>query len=386
VNDGVKVGRVYNGLTNIFPDAENIGPKYLKDFYTSKKACFSCEIACRHTYSVKEGKYSGITGEGPEYGIMANFGPMLGITRLEPILAANNLINKYGIDSSSLGNLVAWSMELYDRGIITKEDTGGLDLSWGNDDAFIELIEQVVFKKGFGSILAEGAKAASDIIGRDSEKYLSMTKNLPQSCATDMRYFRAFALGMATATRGADHLRSRPFYEPLEYPSDVLKEIYGTEVDSARDGYLGKGRVVQWWESYLSLFDATGICKLIGLAILPFCFMFEEFRNLIEYGTGISYTLDELFEVGERITTMERMFIAREGIRRKDDTLPDRFFEPLEWANSAEGQVLHRDKFDEMLTEYYTWHGWNVKTGIPTMETLEKLKLTRLFNKEDLLL
>ncbi len=384
VNEGVKVGRTYNGLTNEFQAIENIGPKQLLEFTSGRRACFSCQFACRHVYEVKEGKYAGVTGEGPEYGVMANFGPMLGITRLEPILAANDLINKYGIDSSSMGNIVAWVMELYDRGIITAEDTGGMSLDWSDDDVLMELIEQVTFRRGFGNVLAEGAKGASDIIGRDSARYLSMVKNLPQSCATDMRFFRAFALGLATATRGADHLRSRPFYEPLEYPAEELKEIYGTEVASAADGYLGKGRVVQWWESYLSLFDAVGICKLIGLTNLPGVFMFSEFGKLVELGAGIQMTEQELFDVGDRITTMERLFIAREGIRRKDDILPERFFKPLEWTNCAPEKIVDPECFQQMLTEYYQWHGWDTETGIPTMACLEKLGIAGLFEKREL--
>jgi aldehyde:ferredoxin oxidoreductase len=384
VNEGVKVGRTYNGLTNEFKAIENIGPNQLLDFTNGRRGCYSCQFACRHVYEVKEGKYAGVTGEGPECGVMANFGPMLGITRLEPILAANDLINKYGIDSSTMGNMVAWAMELYHREIITTEDTGGMKLEWGDDDVLLELIEKVTFREGFGDVLAEGAKGASDIIGRDSARYLSTVKNLPQSCATDMRFFRAFGLGLATSTRGADHLRSRPFYEPLEYPAEELKEIYGTDVDSAADSYKGKGRVVQWWEAYMSLFDVLGICKLIGLSNLPGVFMFPEFGKLLELGVGIRREDEEMFVLGDRTTTMERLFIAREGIRRKDDILPERFYKPLEWENSAPEKIVDYDKFQQILTEYYQWHGWDTETGIPTMECLERLGIAELFDESEL--
>ena len=380
VNEGVFVGRTYNGLTNIFKKRENIGKKQLQEFVYKRSACFSCQIACIHNYEIKTGKYAGIKAQGPEYGIMANFGPMLGVTRMEPILAANDLINKLGIDSSSMGNMIAWSMELYDKGIIDNTITKGLEIRWGDDDVVMDLITKTAYRQDFGNILAEGALGASRIIGRDSFEYISTVKNLPQSCATDLRFFRGFALGMATATRGADHLRSRPFYEPLEMPEDLLKQIYEYDVDSKADSYKGKGRLVQWWESYFAVFDAIGVCKLLGLSMLPGCIMFKEFCDLIELGSGIALNEKDLFEIGERITTSERLFIAREGIRRKDDDIPNRFYKPLEWENTADGKVMEEKGFNQMLDEYYQLHGWDLDTGIPLPETIQRLKINHAEN------
>lgn len=384
VCEGVYMGRTYNGLTNFFQKRENISTQELMPFITKKHACYSCPIACMHSYEVKEGKYKGVNGVGPEFGVMGSFGPMLGIPRIEPVLAANDLVNKWGLDTSSTGNMVAWAMELYDRGIITKEDTGGLELTWGNDDVFLQLIEQMTFRKGFGDLLAKGAKEAIAEIGKDTEQYMSMVKNLPQSDPADMRFFRGFALGVATATRGADHLRSRPFYEPFELPEKDLEEIYGECVDPVNSAYKTKGRVVQWWESYLALFDVTGMCKLIGLALMPNILAFKQFAELINLSCGTDFTEEEIFDVGERVTNLERMFIAREGIRRKDDNLPVRYYKPLEWDNTGADAVVEADKFQELLTEYYQKHGWDEKTGIPTMETLKRLKLTEIHPEDDL--
>ena len=176
---------------------------------------------------------------------------------------------------------------------------------------------------------------------------------------------------MAPATRGADHLRSRCPWEAFEYDAGLLAGIYGGEVDPDPRSYAGKGRVVWWWESYLSLFDALGLCKLLAFHTLPEpgVFDFGVFAELIRAGAGIDMTPEDVFRAGEEITTVERAFICREGVTRKDDYPPGRYFEPLHWQDGLDHESrdtwLEWEGYERMLDEYYDCHGWDKRTGVP---------------------
>ena len=379
INNAIGMGRAYNGLSSAFTDNQDIAPENLaQHYYSGKSPCFSCGVACKHTYKVKEGPFAGIENEGPEYGTIGHFGPLLGIGRLEPILKINDLINRHGLDASSTANLIACAIELFQEGIIDKDTTQGIYLDWGEEKTIIELIEKIAAREGLGDLLARGARVLSQIWQGFSDK-ISWVKNLPQSDPADLRYMKAYALGDAVATRGADHLRSRPTWEAFNLPEEQLKEIYGGHVSSDYLSYEGKGRVIWWWESYVGLFDALGMCKLLAFHCLPGVFDFEVFRQLIKWGMGLELSPQEVFEVGERITTIERMFIAREGVRRENDFPPERYFKPLKRTEGVDKNLkdekLDRECFNEMLDEYYQLHGWDVATGIPLPETIERLGL-----------
>lgn len=379
INNAIGMGRAYNGLNSAFPGNQDIAPENLaKHYYTGKSPCFSCGVACKHTYKIKEGPFAGVENEGPEYGVLGHFGPLLGIGRLEPILKINDLINRYGLDASSTANLIACAIELFQEGVIDKDTTQGMYLDWGEEEAVIELVRKIAFREGFGDLLARGGRELSEMWQGFSD-VISWVKFLPQSDPADLRYMKAYALGDAVATRGADHLRSRPTWEAFNLPEEQLKEIYGGYVSSDYLSYEGKGRVIWWWESYLALFDALGMCKLLAFHCLPGVFSFEVFAQLIKCGMGLELSPQEVFEVGERITTIERMFIAREGVRRKDDFPPERYFKPLKWTEGMDESLkdvkLDRECFNAMLDEYYQLHGWNIETGIPLPETVARLGL-----------
>ncbi|MDD5511155.1 MAG: aldehyde ferredoxin oxidoreductase family protein [Dehalococcoidales bacterium] len=376
VNRRIGMGRSYNGLSTKFPGGENISPNILKDkYYTGKAGCYSCPVSCHHKYRAGE-----IESEGPEYSILASFGPVVGIKRLETVLYINDLINRYGLDSSSTANLIAWTIELYKRGLMDQSVTDGLGLDWGNEEAIIELIHRIAHRKGLGNILADGAREAVRYFGEETGRYLLWSKNLPQTDPADLRYFPAYALGDATASRGPDHLRSRPTWESYRLSEETLRGIYGGDVSANPRSYLGKGRVIWWWETYLSLFDALGICKLIAFHCQPGLLDFAFFSELVRCATGIDLTAEEIFAVGERIVNLERMFLVREGIKRKDDFPPPRYFEPLVWQDGLKTEEkdlkLDRAAFEGMLDEYYRLRGWDSE-GVPLSGTKERLGLAR---------
>lgn len=374
--------RTFNGQFNIFSEGANLSSfNLVEKYYSSKKTCFSCSVCCRHGYSLKEGQFKGLYGEGPDYGMLGAFGPVCGIKSLETILVINDLLNRYGLDASSTGNIIAWAIELFQKGIISEIDTHGLKLEWGDETVIIKLIHQIAKREKFGDVLANGAKNAAEKIGKGSEQYLMWAKNLLQSDPVDIRGHKGSALGVATSTRGADHLRSRPTFEFLRLSEDKLREIYGDEVSSAPDSYKGKPRMVWWSENLYAVVDSLGICKFITKYFGPDLLGFEELSKLIYYGTGIKMSGKELSEIGERITNIERMFLAREGIRREHDNLPSRYFQPMPLGKNK-GKKIDIQPFNSMLDEYYQLHGWDKETGIPTKDTLKRLQLDEVCSME----
>lgn len=282
------------------------------------------------------------------------------------------LCNRYGLDTISIGSYIAWAMELYQRGIIDKKMTG-LSLEWGDGDAVVELIHQIAHRKGFGDILAEGA-FAKEKLGKASHDYLLSIKNFPIEM-TDERLAKSFALGMATSSRGACHMRSRPSIDVLGLPEEILKRIYGAAVNNELSSYKGKGRMVWWHELLNAVADSLGVCRFMTLFSSIHALAYKEFAKLIALATGLSFTAGELRTVGERIYTLERLMLVRDGMGRGDDTLPKRYFDEPIPEGPAQGHVISREKFEGMLDEYYRLHGWD-NNGVPKQSTLKKLELT----------
>jgi len=373
INNNIEMGRAYNGLSTLLKDRGDMAPETLEDgYYIGRRACRNCQVGCRHSYEVKDGPRRGLAGEGPEYGVMGHMGPVLGINKVEAVLELNDRLNRLGIDASSAGNIIAWAIELYSDGLIDDATTGGLKLGWNDPELVARLLDDIAYRRGFGNVLADGALEASKKFGPASAQRMIWVKGLPQSDPVDLRFIKAFALGVSTATRGADHLRSRCPWEAFEYDPDYLAGIYGGPVEPDPLKYGGKGRVVWWWESYLALFDALGLCKLLAFHTLPEpgVFGFEVFAELAEKGAGLELSPGEVFRAGESITTVERRFICREGVTRKDDYPPVRYFEPLRWTEGLDETTrdmkLDIKEYDRMLDEYYACHGWDIETGVPT--------------------
>jgi aldehyde:ferredoxin oxidoreductase len=262
-------------------------------------------------------------------------------------------------------------MELYQRGIIDQIVTG-MPLEWGDGNTLIELIRQIARREGFGNILAEGS-FAREILGESSREYLLEIKDLPIEM-TDERLPKSFALGLATSSRGACHMRSRASIDVLGLPEDILKKIYGGPVSNQLSSYSGKGRMVWWHELINAVSDALGICRFQTVFSSPHALDYPHFSKLITHVTGLALTPKEIRTIGERIYTLERLMLVRDGISRRDDTLPKRYFEEPIPEGPAKGEVILREGFDRMLDEYYQLHGWD-ENGIPKKRTLERLGL-----------
>ncbi|UCD96421.1 MAG: aldehyde ferredoxin oxidoreductase family protein [Candidatus Bathyarchaeota archaeon] len=369
--------RTRNFQLNRLVDGEDLEPENIDRYSIGTSGCFGCAVHCRHRYVLKEGPYAPLYGEGPEYTSLGAFGTMLDCRKMETILVANHLVNKYGLDTLETGGLIAWAMELYEKGLINEESTDGLQLKWGNEDVVFDLIRKIAYREGFGDTLADGFKPAIAKVGTDSEYYAIHVKGM-SNLHSDERPTPSFALGIATSTRGADHLRSRPAIDMYGLPENMLKEIYGGSVATDYSSYDGKSRMVWWQERLYAVTDALGVCKFQTVFCAVHAPKWREFSTLINLATGMTITEDELMRVGERIYTLERLFNLREGFSRQDDSLPDRYFtEPTPIGLPvAKGKKIDREKFDAMLTEYYDLHGWNLQ-GVPKSETLKDLNLSK---------
>ena len=367
--------RTRNFQLNRLVEGEDIEPEEMDKYTIGMASCYGCPIGCRHRYRLKEGSYAPLYGEGPEYTSLGAFGTMVDCKNLETVLVANHLVNKYGLDTVETGGLISWAMELYEKGILTEKITNGLKLEWGDDKLVFELIRKIAYKEGFGSILADGFKEAIRNIGKKSEYYAIQVKNL-SNLHSDERPTPSLALGIATSTRGADHLRSRPAIDLYSLPEDLLLEIYGAPISSDYTSYNGKSHMVWWQELLYAVTDAIGICKYQTVFLAVHAPKWDEFSKLILLVSGINYTKSQLMEVGERIYTVERMFNNREGFSRKDDNLPERYFKEATPIGLpiVRHKKIDREKFEKMLDEYYNLHGWD-KNGVPTKETLQKLEI-----------
>lgn len=369
--------RTRNFQLNLFKGGRDLEPENIDRYSIGTAGCYGCVVHCRHRYVLEKGPHAPIFAEGPEYTSLGAFGTMVGCKRMETVLVANHLVNRFGLDTLETGGLIAWAMELYEKGIIDDKMTGGLKLDWGNEEAVFELIRQIAMREGFGDVLADGFRDAIAKVGKGSGYYAIEVKGM-SNLHSDERPTPSFALGIATATRGSDHLRSRPAVDMYGLPEEFLEELYGGPVSSDYTSYDGKSRMIWWQELLYAVTDSIGTCKFQTVFCAVHAPKWEEFSKLIQLATGLRFSKAQLMQIGERIYTLERMFNLREGFTRKDDRLPERYFkEPTPIGLPiAKGKKIDRKKFEAMLDEYYGLHGWD-SAGVPTKKTLAKLGLDR---------
>jgi aldehyde:ferredoxin oxidoreductase len=373
--------RTRNFQLNQLEHSDNVEAEAIHKYTIGMAGCFGCEVHCREKYVIPEGPYKGVYDEGPEYTTQCAYSAEVDCRNTLTILIGQHLANIYGMDCLETGSMIAWAMELYENGILTDKDTDGIDLRFGNDEAVLEMSHRIARREGLGDILAEGPLRAAEKIGKGSAKYLVQVKGM-SNLNSDERATPALALNIATASRGSDHLRSRPAIDLYHLPEPVLRKIYSQPVpydgpltSDYRD-YEGKPWQVFWHENTYMAVDCLGICKyhttFLG-ATLP---NYEEWSRLLYYNTGLEMSPLDIWTVAERANNMERLFNIREGLTRKHDWLVDRYFdEPTKLGiPGVRGRTIDREKFTKMIDQYYQHHGWD-ENGVPTPETLKRLEI-----------
>ncbi|MBI2908243.1 MAG: aldehyde ferredoxin oxidoreductase family protein [Chloroflexi bacterium] len=355
-------------------DAQKICSE-LSPYLVKAKACFSCPVPCDHAYFVSKGPFAGRIEGGLELAQLGHYGPEVGISEAQDILAASALTDELGVDIMEMSAIIAYVMECFEKGVIVSDDIPGVKPEWGNLDAVLQLIDMTVNRRGIGDTLAEGLRAASRRIGKGSERYAMHVKGLALTMR-DARGSKAWALGFAVSSRGADHCRSNP-------PDTDAGSWWDPALNEALHGYdkagdilseQGKPEIVKWYEELRAVENSLEICHSTlktrkGASMIT---MAARLRNAV---TGQSMTERELLTLGERIVNLERAFNLREGLTAEDDTLPDRFLaEPMP-DGPAKGQVVN---LRPMVEEYYSLRGWDRRTGLPRREKLRELGLAEV--------
>ena len=355
-------------------DADNITP-----YRPGMAGCFRCPVNCRPLNQLnadQSDRYG--RGDGPEYVTLGKFGPNVGIDRIEDVIRLNNVCNDLGLDTASTGSALAWAMELFQRGIITLRDTGGIDLSWGNAESLERLLFMLSRREGFGNVLADSTRAVErGHYPVEALKYRMAVKGLMQSDPHDARILKAFALGLAVATRGMDHLRNRVTLEINSRINDdpaFKARLYGGAVSAAPDSYVDKERAVRVCENVYGVGDAVGMCrfttKLFNSPSLP---GLEEFAAQMANVTGLQMGSAELDRIGLNIMGVERLVNRRLGVTRADDTLPERWFEEPIQVGAYKGQRIDRAEFDAMLSRFYAISDLD-ESGVPKAAWREELE------------
>jgi len=349
-----------------FEGAEKVSGEYLNERYIKKIiGCATCGMRCDHIALVPEGEYKGSTSR-VEFECLWALGPLCGVDRLDAIIEAIRLCDYYGMDGISAGVIVAFAMDLYENGIITKEDTDGLDLSFGNHEALLETLKRMGTRKGWlGDTLAEGSMRAAEKIDKGAEKYANHIKGM-ELPGYDLRTLKTAALGFSVSFRGACHLRSGA------YSPDVKGKVDRFKIEK------GRGKIVMDGEDLYNIVDSLILCKFSRGV------MYDGLKDMANYytlATGIKMTPEELIKVGERINNIARVINIREGKgTREYDTLPWKIMHvPVPDEGVAKGAVVSQKEFDIGLDDYYNIRGWT-KDGIPTPEKLKELGLNDLVN------
>jgi aldehyde:ferredoxin oxidoreductase len=361
---GVKGGiPTNNWQTGVFPNLEKInGTAINETILTKRKPCFACPIACGRLAEIKEGKYKS-EGEGPEYESIGSLGTMCGVDNLDAITLAHFLCNEYGLDTISAGNTIGFAMECYEKGIITNEQTGGMELKFGDADVVIDLIPKIGKREGIGDLLAEGTRNMAEKLGKDSIRFAMQVKGL-ELPAYDSRAAKITGLAYATANRGGDHITA--WIEGPAFLSMPFMLVDDADVGDPLQENPEKTFILKDLEDGFSVFDAIGGCKFMGIVLSA-----DDWASLISKLLGYPFTASDFRKTGERIFNLARVYNVREGLSRKDDTLPARLLEEPLPEGPAKGQTVN---LDPLLDAYYEFRGWD-NNGIPSKEKLKELGL-----------
>jgi aldehyde:ferredoxin oxidoreductase len=356
----------YNWQTGVFDKIEEVNGMALTDKVLEKGvSCFACPISCGRGTAIKEGKYAGKKGEGPEYESANTLGAQCGVSDMNAITMANYLCNEYGIDTISTGSTIAFALECYEKGILTSEMTNGLELKFGDADLVINLITKIALREGIGDLLAEGTRIAAQKLGKNSIHFAMNVKGM-ELPAYDPRAAKICGLGYVTANRGGDHITA--FIEGPTFIDSPFLLVDDSKIEDPFVANPEETKVVVDLENALTAFDAIGACKFMGL-LLPA----SDYVELINYALGWNMDVDEFRQCGERIYNLVRLYNAKAGMDRTHDTLPPRLMKDPLPEGPAKGMVINNKTLEMMKDAYYNFRGWDKKTGNPTKDKLAAL-------------
>ncbi|MHA1379192.1 MAG: aldehyde ferredoxin oxidoreductase family protein [Candidatus Helarchaeota archaeon] len=328
-------------------------------------ACYGCAIACGCEIEVPEGAYK-CSGHQPEYETLAMFGTNCLNDNLESVCKCNDICNRYGLDTISVGSTISFAMDLYEQGIITKEDIGGIDLTWGNHEAIVKLTEKIAKNENIGklgNILSEGTKSAAEKIGKNAMDYAVQVKGL-EAPAHDPRAFVSMGIQYATSNRGACHVNALP----SAVDQGIIFPLLGIPYKTNRFVNKNKGVITKKMQEVFAIFNSLIICQFAGLA-----YGANDTCQLLKGTTGFEFDFKDLiYKIGGRINTLKRIYNIRCGISGKDDVLPKKLMTPVKTGSTAD---IVPD-IETQKEEFYKENKWD-HNGYPTMERLKELGLEK---------
>jgi aldehyde:ferredoxin oxidoreductase len=351
------------------------GEKMAETVLKERDTCYACVVRCKRVVEIKDGPYKvDPYYGGPEYETLGTFGSYCGIDNLAAISLANQICNEYAVDTIACGATIAFAMECYEKGIITKEQTGGIDLKFGNADAMLETLRQIVTgSTPFGRTLGQGSERAAQVWGNGADECLITVKGA-EAPAHMPQAKRSLALIYAVNPFGADHQSSEhdPYYEEGvgDFNLNRLKQIGLSAPQPAYSLGEEKVRFAYETEVFYSMLDSAELCQFV---YGPTWTLYdgEDTARMIRAVTGWDITLDELMDVGRRRLNLFRVFNAREGLDRKADKLPKKFFKQLQGTGPTAGFALTHEEVDAAIDTYYKMAGWT-SNGVPTPDALKK--------------
>ncbi len=358
-----------------FEGAEGISGELMSETILKERdTCYACVVRCKRVVEVAEGErkvdpYYG----GPEYETLGTFGSYCGVDDLKAVAYANQLCNQYGIDTIACGATIAFAMDCYENGVITREQTGGLELKFGDAEAMLAALDAIVHNEGpLGKVLSQGSERAAKVWGNGADEFLITSKG-GEAPAHMPQAKRSLGLIYAVNPFGADHQSSEhdPYYEEgvPDFNLDRLKMIGLGEPQPAYSLTPEKVKFAYNSQLFFSMTDSAELCQFV---YGPAWTLYgpKETAEMINAVTGWGVTVDELQEIGARRLNLFRVFNAREGFGRADDKLPRKFFKALKGTGPTSGFALTQDELDTAIDEYYRLAGWT-DNGTPTPETLK---------------
>lgn len=341
-------------------------PKYRKRI----SACFMCPIGCIPFSEIKEGPYAGTRGEGFWSNSIMD-AARLDITDPEGIIHAWILSNELGLDTDFATGVCAWAFECYEKGLITKKDTDGLELIWGKVDSYITLLRKIAYREGIGDLLAYGSKEASKILGKGSEKFAVHVKG--QDSIEPFRIPKGWALAVCTSPVAGRHLRGSVLDGSRFGPKYAFFEAHT---------YEDKAKYVFWQSMTKEMEDMLGICVYVGTWSGAYALEPSDYVNLTNSVMGTDFDEKSFFYLAQRSYNLEKAFnTIHTDFDRKDDYPPERFMEEEVQSGPFKGSRCDKENWDRMLDEFYELHGWEKKSGLQTRSILIKLNLEFIIEK-----
>ena len=344
---------------------------YEKELLTARRSCYACAVRCKREVKVNDRYQVSDAYGGPEYETLDGFGPNCGIDDLQAIAKANELCNRFLLDSISASSTVAFAMECFEHSLIGLKETGGMDLRFGNVAAMLKTIELIAQRQGIGDLLAEGTRRAAELIGGDA-RYFAMQVKGQELAMHDPRGKVGVGIGYAINEAGADHLTSA--HDPMIANPDSVgfkgAAPLGITAVPARELSARKVRNYYIMENWTSAEKVTGMC-FFGPTPRSFI-QVDELVSALRAATGWDIDAQEIMRIGERATNLARAFNVREGFTRQDDVLPERLHQPMENGALA-GVAIPKAEFENALTQVYQLKGWDPQTTAPTRAKLREL-------------